>query len=105
MSTERWPVGVQLKVSTHDRRPKPSIYRGVFQRLGRLRAIESSGFLERAMGIEPTSEAWEVPNISIPFTASISICPVTTLLAVGGSPVELAWMVTAVVYIGSVTET
>jgi hypothetical protein len=25
------------------------------------------------MGIEPTSEAWEVLNISIPFTASISI--------------------------------
>ena len=30
-----------------------------FQRLSRIKAIESSGFLERAMGIEPTSEAWE----------------------------------------------
>ena len=34
-------------------------FMGCFQRLGRLRAIESSGFMERAMGIEPTSEAWE----------------------------------------------
>jgi hypothetical protein len=30
-------------------------------------------FLERAMGIEPTSEAWEALNTSIPFTVSISI--------------------------------
>ena len=27
--------------------------------LGRVRSTESSGFMERAMGIEPTSEAWE----------------------------------------------
>ena len=33
-------------------------FMGRFQRLGRLRAIESSD-MERAMGIEPTSEAWE----------------------------------------------
>jgi hypothetical protein len=37
-------------------------FMGCFQRLGRLRAIESSGFMERAMGIEPTSEAWEALN-------------------------------------------
>jgi hypothetical protein len=33
--------------------------RGVFQCLPEIKAIESSAFLERAMGIEPTSEAWE----------------------------------------------
>jgi hypothetical protein len=32
---------------------------GDFQALSRVRAVESSGFMERAMGIEPTSEAWE----------------------------------------------
>ena len=34
-------------------------FRGVFQRLPEVKAIESSAFMERAMGIEPTSEAWE----------------------------------------------
>src|SRR5580658_2678769 len=32
---------------------------GCFQRRGRIKAIESSRLMERAMGIEPTSEAWE----------------------------------------------
>jgi len=32
---------------------------GDFQEPSRVRAVESSGFMERAMGIEPTSEAWE----------------------------------------------
>ncbi len=31
----------------------------VFQRFSRVRSTESSGVMERAMGIEPTSEAWE----------------------------------------------
>jgi hypothetical protein len=31
----------------------------LFQSLSRVRGVESSGFMERAMGIEPTSEAWE----------------------------------------------
>jgi hypothetical protein len=35
-------------------------FRGVFQCLPEVKAIESSAFLERAMGIEPTSEAWEI---------------------------------------------
>ena len=30
-----------------------------FGELSRVRSTESSGFMERAMGIEPTSEAWE----------------------------------------------
>jgi len=38
--------------------------KGVFQWLPRVRAIESSTRLERAMGIEPTSEAWEACNIT-----------------------------------------
>jgi hypothetical protein len=33
--------------------------RGVFQRFSRVRSTESSEVMERAMGIEPTSEAWE----------------------------------------------
>jgi len=33
-----------------------------FQKLSRVRSTESSAFLERAMGIEPTSEAWEARN-------------------------------------------
>jgi hypothetical protein len=32
---------------------------GGFQSLPGVKATESSGFMERAMGIEPTSEAWE----------------------------------------------
>jgi hypothetical protein len=30
-----------------------------FNQRDRVRSTESSGFMERAMGIEPTSEAWE----------------------------------------------
>src|SRR6266446_5229911 len=30
-----------------------------FRELSRVRSTESSGFMERAMGIEPTSEAWK----------------------------------------------
>ena len=35
---------------------------GDFQAPSRVRVVESSGFMERAMGIEPTSEAWEASN-------------------------------------------
>ena len=38
---------------------KTLVFRGVFQCLPEVKAIESLAFLERAMGIEPTSEAWE----------------------------------------------
>ena len=38
---------------------KTQHFTGCFQRLSRVRAIESSRLMERAMGIEPTSEAWE----------------------------------------------
>ena len=41
---------------------KTDHFLGYFQRLSRIKAIESSGFMERAMGIEPTSEAWEARN-------------------------------------------
>ena len=37
--------------------------------LSSARATESTRFMERAMGIEPTSEAWEVLNIPIPFSS------------------------------------
>jgi hypothetical protein len=36
-----------------------------FQKVTGIKAIESSGILERAMGIEPTSEAWEARNITL----------------------------------------
>jgi len=32
------------------------------QQLPSVKAIASSGFMERAMGIEPVSEAWEARN-------------------------------------------
>ena len=31
----------------------------LFSAVSGVRTVESSGFMERAMGIEPTSEAWE----------------------------------------------
>ena len=37
--------------------------RGDFQQLPGRKAIESSGVMERAMGIEPTSEAWEAEDL------------------------------------------
>jgi hypothetical protein len=42
---------------------------GVFQQPVRIRAIESSGFLERAMEIEPISEVWESTK---PFVGRLS---------------------------------
>ena len=41
------------------RASKTDHFQGYFQRLSRIKAIESSRLMERAMGIEPTSEAWE----------------------------------------------
>jgi hypothetical protein len=38
---------------------KTKLFRGVFQCLPGVKAIESSAFMERAMGIEPMSEPWE----------------------------------------------
>ena len=38
---------------------KTGHFYGYFQRLSRIKATESSRLMERAMGIEPTSEAWE----------------------------------------------
>src|SRR5438094_5345716 len=38
---------------------------GDFQQLPGGKAIEPSRFLERAMGIEPTSEAWEASTIYV----------------------------------------
>jgi hypothetical protein len=40
-------------------RSKTGHFRAHFQQPVRVKAIESSGIMERAMGIEPTSEAWE----------------------------------------------
>jgi hypothetical protein len=40
------------------RASKTDHFLAYFQRLSRIKAIESSGFMERAMGIEPTSQVW-----------------------------------------------
>ncbi len=47
---------VQLTAAASIWRPKPAISEGYFQRLTRIKATESSRLMERAMGIEPTSE-------------------------------------------------
>ncbi len=48
---------------------KPPTFMVSFGGLSNVRATESSGFMERAMGIEPTSGAWEVMNFPIPFSS------------------------------------
>jgi hypothetical protein len=45
---------------------------GDFQAPSRVRAVESSGFMERAMGIEPTSEAWEASILPLYDARSLS---------------------------------
>src|SRR6266481_4204538 len=42
-----------------------------FQQHPGVKAIESSGILERAMGIEPTSEAWEASVLSLNYARSL----------------------------------
>jgi hypothetical protein len=46
---------------------------GVFSATQPHKGNRTPRLMERAMGIEPTSEAWDALNISIPFTVSISI--------------------------------
>ena len=59
-------TSLQLPTKTAD-------FKAVFQCFGRVRSTESSEFMERAMGIEPTSEAWEVLNFPIPFSPSVML--------------------------------
>jgi hypothetical protein len=40
--------------------------------------MESMSFMERAMGIEPTSEAWELLNFPIPFSSQGDARPLVT---------------------------
>ena len=42
-----------------------------FRELSRVRSTESSGFMERAMGIEPTSEAWEASILPLNYARSV----------------------------------
>ena len=46
-----------------------------FRELSRVRSTESSGFMERAMGIEPTSEAWEASILPLYDARSGAFCP------------------------------
>ena len=48
-----------VQLSTVQLPSKTSRFLVQFRELSRVRSTESSGFMERAMGIEPTSEAWE----------------------------------------------
>ena len=41
----------------------------IFDSLAAEGQLNQTRFMERAMGIEPTSEAWEVLNIPIPFSS------------------------------------
>jgi len=43
-------------------RSKTVHFRVEFEQASRVKPIDPSRFLERAMGIEPTSEAWEASN-------------------------------------------
>ena len=47
--------------------------------LAGVRTIESSRFMERAMRIEPTSEAWEVLNFPIPFSSQGDARPLVSI--------------------------
>jgi hypothetical protein len=53
---------------------------GDFQAPSRVRAVESSGFMERAMGIEPTSEAWEAPVLPLNYARSLFLIVVANCL-------------------------
>jgi hypothetical protein len=41
--------------------------------------MESMSFMERAMGIEPTSEAWEVLSFPIPFSSQHNARPLVSV--------------------------
>ena len=43
---------------------KTCLFSGEFRQLSRVRSTGPSEFMQRAMGIEPTSEAWEARNIT-----------------------------------------
>jgi len=53
---------------------KTSHFQGYFQRLSRIKATESSRLMERAMGIEPTSEAWEVLEFTVRVISRTVLC-------------------------------
>jgi len=58
---------------------KTGHFKAVFQCFSRVRSTESSEFMERAMGIEPTSEAWEVLNFPIPFSSQRDARPLVSV--------------------------
>ncbi len=84
-SSEQVPVPVILKVDSFRREktshqfdglttnspPKQATYRGFFSSFSRVRSTESSEVMERAMGIEPTSEAWEAPILPLNYARSL----------------------------------
>src|SRR5215471_7708913 len=62
---------------------KTSLFLVEFRELSRVRSTESSGFMERAMGIEPTSEAWEASILPLYDARSICYSPHYTQERVG----------------------
>jgi hypothetical protein len=53
---------------------KTDHFQAYFQRLSRIKAIESSRLMERAMGIEPTSEAWEALDKTLKAIDLAALC-------------------------------
>ena len=65
-------AGVQLGSKTRR-------FIGFFQRSGGVKATESAFVMERAMEIEPTSQAWEVLNSPIPFSSQRDARPLVSV--------------------------
>jgi hypothetical protein len=64
-----WENFPAIRWAYHQLPTKTGHLQRVFQRFSRVRSNESSEVTERSMGIERTSEAWEVLNIPIPFSS------------------------------------
>jgi hypothetical protein len=68
-----------IRWAYHQLPTKTGHLQGVFQRFSRVRSTESSEVMERAMGIEPTSQAWEVLNFPIPFSSQGDARPLVSV--------------------------
>ena len=58
---DKWPLAAQrpIEIASVQLASKTGLFQRLFQWVSGAKAIESSRLMERAMGIEPTSEAWE----------------------------------------------
>jgi hypothetical protein len=67
---ERKSLGTIERALEHPWNKTLSLW-GDFQQLPGRKAIESSGVMERAMGIEPTSRAWEAPILPLNYARTV----------------------------------